>query len=230
MRVRDITVRGRHRHDMGDIDRLACSIAEVGLLHPIVVRPDGRLIAGQRRLAAVRSLGWEEVLVTVMDLEDIGALLAGAEENTVRKDFLPSEAVAIGRAIRPGIARLARERERAGSPVSGRTQGRTRDLVARAVGLGRESFQRAEEIVSLARSDPEFGDLIARMDESGITWAYREMQRRQVTAKNEAEPPVPPDGRFRVIVVDPPWDAPVDAPYPLMSTEEIYALPVPEKA
>src|SRR5712691_7904677 len=56
MRVRDISVRGRHRHEMGDVAGLAQTIAARGLLHPIVVRPDGRLIVGERRLAAVKSL------------------------------------------------------------------------------------------------------------------------------------------------------------------------------
>jgi ParB-like chromosome segregation protein Spo0J len=51
-RIADIIIGIRHRRDLGDIDSLARSIAEVGLLHPIVVRADGVLIAGQRRLAA----------------------------------------------------------------------------------------------------------------------------------------------------------------------------------
>ena len=35
----------RHRKDMGDIAALSASIADVGLLHPIVVTEDGILIA-----------------------------------------------------------------------------------------------------------------------------------------------------------------------------------------
>ena len=31
----------RHRKEMGDLDRLARSIADVGLLQPIVITPDG---------------------------------------------------------------------------------------------------------------------------------------------------------------------------------------------
>ena len=50
--INKIKVRNRYRKNLGDISSLAVSIEEVGLLHPIVVRPDGRLIAGKRRLAA----------------------------------------------------------------------------------------------------------------------------------------------------------------------------------
>jgi ParB-like nuclease domain len=42
---------------------LADSIAEAGLLHPVLVMPEGRLIAGQRRLEACHVLGWSEVPV-----------------------------------------------------------------------------------------------------------------------------------------------------------------------
>jgi len=65
MRVQDVIVADRHRRDLGDIDGLARSIQAVGLLHPIVVRPDRTLIVGQRRLEAVKRLGWGKVPVTV---------------------------------------------------------------------------------------------------------------------------------------------------------------------
>src|SRR6516162_8097907 len=58
--IDSIRVGPRHRRDMGDIAGLAASIAELGLLHPVVIRPDGFLIAGERRLRAARKLGWTE--------------------------------------------------------------------------------------------------------------------------------------------------------------------------
>lgn len=42
----------RVRHDMGDLVRLAESIRDDGLLHPIVLNRDNKLVAGGRRLAA----------------------------------------------------------------------------------------------------------------------------------------------------------------------------------
>ena len=50
--IRKIKVRTRYRKSLDDIESLAANIKELGLLHPIMVRPDGRLIAGKRRLAA----------------------------------------------------------------------------------------------------------------------------------------------------------------------------------
>src|SRR5437773_2143663 len=89
----------RYRKDLGDLRSLAESITEVGLLHPIVVTPKGLLIAGQRRLEACRLLSWAEVPVTVIDLDE--AARGEAHENFVRKDLLPSEIVALKRAIEP---------------------------------------------------------------------------------------------------------------------------------
>ena len=83
--------------------------AELGLLHPVVVRPDGLLIAGERRLRAAQLLGWSEIPVSVVDLD---AVVRGEfAENAVRKDFTLSEAVAIKRALEPMEKAAAKERQ-----------------------------------------------------------------------------------------------------------------------
>jgi ParB/Sulfiredoxin domain len=59
-----IRVGARHRREFGNLDSLARSIDDIGLLHPIVVTPDGFLIAGERRLRAAAQLGWSEIPIT----------------------------------------------------------------------------------------------------------------------------------------------------------------------
>jgi ParB family chromosome partitioning protein len=100
-----IQIGERRRKDMGDIDALARSIGDVGLLHPVVVTPKGDPIAGARRIEA---LGWQNIPVTLVDLNEI----VGGEfaENVICKDFLSSEIEAIRRALarrwrRPGGGR-----------------------------------------------------------------------------------------------------------------------------
>jgi hypothetical protein len=61
-----IVVGERHRRDLGDIDGLAASMEILGLLHPIVVTPEGLLICGERRLRAATLLGWKMIPVTIM--------------------------------------------------------------------------------------------------------------------------------------------------------------------
>lgn len=57
MPVDKIRVGARHRKGVGDLEELAASISEVGLLHPPVVTSAGVLVAGARRLEACKRLG-----------------------------------------------------------------------------------------------------------------------------------------------------------------------------
>lgn len=88
------------RSQLPDIDDLARSIHENGLLQALVARVDhGRvvLVAGHRRLAALRRLGWTRIPVEV--LRDIGprdVLVAQLVENGQRCGLDPvEEALAI---------------------------------------------------------------------------------------------------------------------------------------
>jgi ParB/RepB/Spo0J family partition protein len=87
--VESILVENRFRKDLGDIHVLAKNIDEIGLLQPIVVTPDGRLIAGQRRHLAFKYLGKTEIPVHVVNLDEI--IRGEFAENMHRKDFTASE-------------------------------------------------------------------------------------------------------------------------------------------
>src|SRR5512147_3245849 len=59
---------GRHRQDMGDLQALADSMSEIGLLQPIGVTADFALVFGERRLRAARILGWTAILARIVDV------------------------------------------------------------------------------------------------------------------------------------------------------------------
>ncbi|HEX6971099.1 MAG TPA: ParB/RepB/Spo0J family partition protein [Limnochordia bacterium] len=72
------------------IAELATSIAEQGLLHPIVVRPRGEkyeLVVGERRLRACRALGWSEIPAYVREMDDKAAAEAALIENLQRESL-----------------------------------------------------------------------------------------------------------------------------------------------
>ncbi len=233
--IDEIEIGFRYRKDLGDVRALAQSIEAVGLLHPVVVTPEGRLIAGQRRLAACRLLGWREIPVTLVDL--LQAARGEAHENFVRKDLLPSEMVALKRAVEPLERREARSRQGVRTDLaleSGATHGDSRDRVARYLGVGRTTIERAEAVVEAAENHPEeYGHLVEQMDRSGkVSGVYRRLQVLKQAEQIDREPPQMPNGPFRVIVADPPWryDSGGDLPYPTMAIEDIKALPIAEVA
>lgn len=82
----------RQRQDLGNIDELAESINRLGLINPIVVDAAGILIAGERRLTAMRSLGWTSTSVQfVEDLTSYELQCIELEENVKRKDLTWAE-------------------------------------------------------------------------------------------------------------------------------------------
>jgi ParB/RepB/Spo0J family partition protein len=162
-----IQIGTRHRREMGDIASLAGSMGELGLLQPVVVRPDGHLIAGERRLRAAQLLGWKTIPVTVVDLDEIAR--GEFAENAVRKYFTLSEAVAIKRALEPIERAKAKERMLAGKPSENFSEGgNALDKIAKATGMHRTTLAKAEAIVDAAEAEPErFGKLLADMDRTG---------------------------------------------------------------
>lgn len=76
--------------DDAALEELADSLREHGLVQPIVVRARGdryQLIAGQRRLAAARRLGWETVAARVLEVDDRQMAEIAIVENLQRRDL-----------------------------------------------------------------------------------------------------------------------------------------------
>ena len=90
--ISDIKVKKRIRKDLGDISSLALSIKKYGQINPIVITKKNVLIAGQRRLEAVKSLGWNTINAVVVEISGpLEKLEYEIEENTQRLAFTPQE-------------------------------------------------------------------------------------------------------------------------------------------
>ncbi len=97
--VRDIEANPfQPRRDFGgaELNELAASIRTNGLLQPVVVRrsASGRtfeLVAGERRLRAVRRLGWTDIPAQVREVDDRTLLVLALVENVQREDLGPIE-------------------------------------------------------------------------------------------------------------------------------------------
>jgi ParB-like chromosome segregation protein Spo0J len=222
VKPKEIIVKDRSRKDLGDIERLATSIEQIGLLHPPVVTSDLLLIAGERRLEAIKMLKWSDLPVHVVSTLAEAAQLLQAErdENTCRKDLAPSEAVALGVKLETIEAPKAQDRREATQGRPPKTGGnlppvtdaqpKTRDVVGAAVGMSGKTYQKAKAVVEAAQEDPEkFGKLAENMDKSGkVDRAYkavRQMQKAEQRAEQAAQIAVDPAlifGDFRISGAD----------------------------
>ncbi len=191
--ISSIKVGGRIRKDLGDLDKLVASIeANGGLLQPILINSDGKLIAGFRRYCACKKAGREMIEVNVRDDLDsaVALLIAERDENTCRKDFTPSEMVAMGRRLEELERPAARERiaEAGRSAAPGRpaessgdspelSKGETREKVAAAFGVGGKKYEHAKKVVEAAEEgDPVAEEAVEEMDATGkVEPAYRKV-------------------------------------------------------
>jgi ParB family transcriptional regulator, chromosome partitioning protein len=83
----------RTRFDPASIKSLAASLADAGIVQPLIVRPlaDGRyeLIAGERRWRAAREAGMQTVPAIVRDESETQRLQTALIENMAREDLNP---------------------------------------------------------------------------------------------------------------------------------------------
>ena len=92
----------RQAFDEESLGALAASIAEVGVLQPVLVRPigdeDGRpvyeLIAGERRWRAAKRIGLATLPAIVRDVTDLASMEQAVVENLHRRDLNPLEEAA----------------------------------------------------------------------------------------------------------------------------------------
>lgn len=229
--INSIVIGSRHRKNLGNLDTLARSIADQGLLQPIGLTRDRELVFGERRLTACRDvLGWKEIEARIVDVTSI--VEGEYAENELRKNFLPSERVTIAEAV---AAEIGNRQGRRTDLEHGETKAeRTRTAAARKAGFGNDrTFRQAKEIVEAAETEPDrFGELVQQMDRTGkVGGAYRRL--RQARDESRVMSVRPVQGKHRALIVDPPWDyewlslaGRASPGYATMSHEELLALDV----
>lgn len=188
--VDKIIVKERIRKDFGDIAELAADIRDNGLISPIVVNKDYVLLAGERRLRAVKQLGWPQVEVRMMDTRDAEhELNIEISENDVRKAFSKSERVDYMYRLMRIEKEKARERMTAGGQqiFAEGDKGQARDKTAAAFGVSGETMRKEMQIVENKDLLPpeDFAD----WDEGKLSTnkAYQQMKARMKQLEEENE-------------------------------------------
>ena len=94
------------RTEIGDVSDLEASIKAHGLIQPITVRPVGKryqVVAGSRRFAALKKLGFTKIACTMREMDDKEAFEIATTENITRKDMDPAdECMAVARMLDDG--------------------------------------------------------------------------------------------------------------------------------
>jgi ParB family transcriptional regulator, chromosome partitioning protein len=82
------------RQVMGDLSELMASIAEKGIIEPLIVRQRGprfQLVAGERRYQAAVQVGLREIPIVIREVDDNEVIEIALIENIQRKDLTPFE-------------------------------------------------------------------------------------------------------------------------------------------
>jgi ParB-like chromosome segregation protein Spo0J len=156
VKISEIIVEDRVRQSNGWLDSLERSIEHYGVLQPIGITKDKKLIFGARRLQASKNIGKETIPARIFDIEAdnvIDALRLEREENEHRKDLTPSEKVAIAMKIEELLAgRQGSNQYQQKVEVQNFAQAepntKTIDIAAKAVDMNRETYRQAKAVVS----------------------------------------------------------------------------------
>ena len=189
VKIAEIITGDRHRKDLGDVRELAESIRDVGLLQPIGITSDMRLVFGGRRIEAHKLLGLDTIEARTIDIDHI--VDGEFAENEIRKNFNVSERVSIADAV---AAQLGNRMGRPAKKVETFPpfpKGKSRDIAAEKSGLGSgKNYQKARAIVS--SGDPK---LIRQVDAGDLTinQAFKRLNPHVSANTGEYEWYTPPD-------------------------------------
>lgn len=243
---------------------LVQSIAEKGILVPLTIKNDGTIISGHRRYAAALELALADIPVVQMEFEsDIDEREAIINFNKYR-DKTFSQKMMEGEFVEETERLKAKNRQReyygnqfesALVEIFPQVQpteqpGKTRDAVAKTVGLGSgKTYETGKKLMEAAKTNEFARELVEKIDkgEATIHGAIKEIKAvekkeafNQLIAqqKEDIENGVVAkvNGFYDVISIDPPWNygreydpngSRVANPYPEMTTDEIKNIELP---
>ncbi len=188
MKVRQISISsikiGKNRRPLRDVDDLAASINQVGLLNPITVTSDERLVAGLHRLEACKSIGWKKIPAVALPKGKLRNRLAELDENLIREELSTleraeqlAERKRIYVALHPETRRGVAGGRARGSSRGGRKRTTDKMSFARSASVRlRVSTRTVERLVAIADALPDD----VRRDLKGTPAASRQVELQRI--------------------------------------------------
>jgi len=218
----------------GEIESLKKSIEEVGLINPITINKDKKLLAGRRRFQAVKELGWKEVDCRILPSEnELTDFKIAIEENLKRKPLTDLEVASAIKDYDELKRKIMGSAPHGGDRKSknqvSNVDAWSTDKTAKDLGISSGSVRQAIQIAKAVEDKPE----LAKFKGKQILHKVKIAKQRENIKQLEK-----PTGLFDVIVVDPPWEfqqeydpnfARGTGDYPTMSLDKIKAIKLPSK-
>ena len=143
-------------YELDNIDDLASSISQLGLLQALVIDKQNKIISGNRRFAALKKLGWDSVTVQQIDVEQRAAeFIVHYNKQRVKKvkEILNEyrvlkEALAIGKGKRTDLETYGQS-----TVSSDKRNPTTRDLAAEEIGISSSQLNR---IIRIQQHNPKY--------------------------------------------------------------------------
>lgn len=176
-----IVPEGRREVDSAVVKRLADSIDNVGLRHPITVRRRGEkyiLVAGRHRMEACRKLGREGVMATIVSMTNAEARMWEIAENLHRAELTKlerSDQIAEWVKLCDAERVSAQVEPKRGRPESGM------NAASRDLGIDRAEVQRSVQIAGITQEAKEAAQEAGIDDnQSKLLQVAKEAPERQV--------------------------------------------------
>jgi len=141
------------------------SIRDWGILHPIVVDQDRRIIDGVRRWTAANALKLETVPCETREFENEDSAISAILNYNRYRQKTPRQIFNESRELKRIEAEKAQKRKRKGKPISAEgLKGQVRDIVASFFDMGHTKF---EELEAIFEANDAHNDIAEKVD-SGV--------------------------------------------------------------
>jgi N6-adenosine-specific RNA methylase IME4/ParB-like chromosome segregation protein Spo0J len=214
----------------GEYNSLKQSIADHGLYEPITINPDGDVLDGHHRLKVCKELGIEPRFKIKASNDEVEEEIFVIDVNVARRqlnDYQRGELLLSKK--KPILEKIAKENMSLGgkgvkdfTPLE-----RVNEELAKQGDMSHMQLHKIETIMEKA---PEELKEQVRKGKS-INQAYQETQRLEDRNKPK---PKPPEGRYDILYVDPPWSYDVgvmrggpENHYSVMTNKEIMQMQIP---
>jgi len=198
------------RREHGNIEELKNSIKEVGLINPLTINQNYRLLAGRRRFQALKELGFKTVPVRVLESEDeLFDFRVALIENIQRKNLSDPELAAAIKEYDEMMRRLKGSKPKGNIetlkqftdlPQCNKSEGWTQEQTAKNLNISQPAVSKAIQIATAIEEYPE----LAKERKGNVIIKKYKRKKDEEKIKNKKFPVI--EGKYKTILIDPPWD------------------------